>query len=176
MSVLAVCSCKKEPQQPEPTDVSAWKGVIINEIAAHDQTVDAETKVELLNTASAPVALDGLGLYITDEYFKDQRIWKPSAGATLAPGERLVISTADESLVTGISSAAQFVLKLAVEDGTEVDAFDRSQAFNDPAPDYPRGSYQRIPDGSGEWRNMTYNSVVRENKVFNVEDYRHTAI
>lgn len=175
LCLWAVASCKEE-QQPGPTDVSAWKGVIINEIAAHDQTVDAVTKVELLNTAASPVDLEGLGLYITDEYFTNQRIWKPAAGATLAPGERLVISTDDESLVTGISSSAQFVLKLAVEDGTEVDAFDRSQAFSDPAPAYPRGSYQRIPDGSGEWRNMTYNSMGRENKVFSLDDSHHNAI
>ena len=170
-----LCSCQEKPQK-DPTDVSAWKGLVINEIAAHDQTVDAETMVEILNTSSATVALDGLGLYITDEYFKDQRIWQPAAGEKLAPGERLVISTEDETLVTGISSAAQFILKLATEDKTPVDVFDRSQAFSEPAPAYPRGSYQRIPDGGESWRNMTFHSLGSENKVFSLADYSHTAI
>ena len=174
-TILAVCACHKNPD-PGPTDVSAWKGIVINEIAAHDQTVDAETKVELLNTGSATVDLTGLNLLITDEYFTGQSIWAAPAGAKLAAGERLVLSTEDESLRTGISSAAQFILKLAVEDGTAVDEFDRSKAFSEPAACFARGSYQRIPDGTGDWKNMTYASVGAGNKVFSLEDYHHTAI
>ena len=174
--LVAVCACHKTPDPPQPTDVSGWKGLVINEIAAHDQTADAATKVELLNTGSAPMDLSGLGLYITDEYFSGQSIWTAPAGAKLAAGERLVLSTDDESLRTGISSAAQFILKLAVEDGTAVDEFDRSKAFSDPSPAFPRGSYQRIPDGTGEWRNMTYNSMGRENKIFSLDDYHHNAV
>jgi hypothetical protein len=174
-ALLAAGACHEKPE-PGPTDVSAWKGLIINEIAAHDQTVDAVTKVELLNTGSAPMDLTGLGLYITDEYFTGQSIWAAPAGAKLAAGERLILSTDDETLRTGISSAAQFVLKLAVEDGTAVDVFDRSKAFSEPAACYTRGSYQRIPDGTGDWRNMTYNSIGGANKVFSVDDYRHTAV
>lgn len=172
----AVCACQEKPQPVEPTDVSAWKGLVINEISAHDETVDAVTKVELLNTSSGTMDLSGLGLYITDEYFTGQSIWAAPAGAKLSAGERLVLSTGDETLRTGISSAAQFILKLAVEDGTAVDEFDRSQAFADPAPAYPRGSYQRIPDGTGDWRNMTYNTTGWENKLFSPEDYHHTAV
>ena len=174
--LLTVCACKKTPEPPQPTDVSAWKGLVFNEIAAHDQTTDADSWVELENTASAAMDLTGIGLYITDEYFKDQRIWAAPSGTKLAPGERLVLSTKDESLVTGISSAAQFVLKLAVEDGTCIDEFDRSKAFSDPAAAYPRGSYQRIPDGTGDWKNMTFSSLGAENKVFSLDDYHRTAI
>lgn len=174
--LVAVCACQEKPKQPEPMDVSAWKGLVINEIAAHDEVVDGVTKVELLNTSSSSMDLKGLGLYITDEYFKDQRIWTPASGAKLAPGERIVISTEDETLVTGISSAAQFVLSLAVEDGTAVDVFDRSKTFSAPAACYARGSYQRIPDGSSTWKSLTYNSIGGENKIFSVDGYRHTAI
>ena len=132
--------------------------------------------MELLNTGSSAVDLAGLGLYITDEYFTGQSIWAAPAGAKLGAGERLVLSTDDESLRTGISSAARFVLKLAVEDGTAVDEFDLSKAFPDPAPCYARGSYQRIPDGTGDWKNMTYSSVGGENKVFSMDEYHRTAI
>ena len=34
-------------------DVNAFKGVVINEIAAHDQTTDAESWVEILNTGAS---------------------------------------------------------------------------------------------------------------------------
>ena len=172
----AVCVCQEKPQPEPPVYVSAWKGLVINEIAAHDETVDAVTKVELLNTTSGTMDLSGLGLYITDEYFTGQSIWAAAAGQKLAAGERLVLSTGDETLRTGISSAAQCILKLAVEDGTAVDEFDRSKAFADPAPAYPRGSYQRIPEGTGDWRNMTYNTMGRENKIFSLDDYHRTAI
>ena len=174
--LVAVSACHKTPDPVKPTDVSAWKGLVFNEIAAHDQTKDAETWVELVNTTSATMDLSGLGLYITDAYFKGQRIWQAASGAKLAAGERLVLSTADESLVTGISSADQLLLKLAVEDGTAVDEFDRSKAFAEPAAAFPRGSYQRIPDGTGDWKNMTYNSIGKENKVFSLADYKHTAV
>ena len=102
----AVCACQEKPQPEPPVDVSAWKGLVINEIAAHDETVDAVTKVELLNTTSETMDLSGLGLYITDEYFTGQSIWAAAAGQKLAAGERLVLSTGDETLRTGISSAA----------------------------------------------------------------------
>ena len=172
--VLIMASCDKN-KEIAPTDVSAWKGVVLNEIAAHDEN-GTETWIELLNTGSAAVDLAGLGLYITDEYFTGQSIWQASENQKLGAGERLILSTSDETLRTGISSAAQFVLKLAVEDGTAVDEFDRSKTLTEPASCYARGSYQRIPDGGEVWKDMPYNSRNTANKVFSLEDYKHTAI
>ena len=34
--LMAACACHKTPDPPQPTDVSAWKGLVFNEIAAHD--------------------------------------------------------------------------------------------------------------------------------------------
>ena len=143
---LTLLACTPKETPAEKTDLTPYNGLVLNEIAAHDQTADAETWVEILNTSSSEVALKGLELYITDEYFHDQSIWKAADGAKLGAGERMVLSTADESLVTGISSASDFTLRLGVKDGT-VDEFDRSKAFENPAAAYPRGSYQRVPDG-----------------------------
>lgn len=156
-------------------DVSAWKGLIINEISAHDQTQDAETWIELLNTGSGEIDLNGLGLYITDEYFKNQSIWQAAEGQKLGAGERLVLSTKDEALRTGISSAAEFVLKLGIKD-TAVDEFDRDKSLEKSAPAYARGSYQRIPDGSGTWKNITYASRGKENYIFNFKDFKSNAV
>lgn len=166
--VLALASGCRKPHGPQgPTDVSAWKGVVINEIAAHDEIMDADSWVELLNTSSSTVDLTGLGLYLTDSYFNGKKVYAAPSGMKLAAGERLLISTADESLVTGIASDAPFVLKLAVTDGTPVDTFDRDMAFPaHPAAVTAAGSYQRIPDGAAAWRNLTYASPNRENRLF----------
>lgn len=152
-------------------DVSHLQGVLINEIAAHDQTKDAETWVEILNTAPQPIDISGLGLYLTDQYFNAKCLYTAPEGKSLSPGERLLLSTSDESLVTGIASDSEFELKLATAPGAKaVDSFVRSSAFGAAAaPQTERGSYQRIPDGSSSWRNLTYSSRGRENAIFDLE-------
>lgn len=175
-ALCCLCCIACDPTTDTPADLSAYKGLIINEISAHDQVSGAETWVELLNTSTAPIELSGLGLYITDEYFTAQSIWSAPQGKKLDAGERLLLSTADDGLRTGVSSASCFVLKLAVEDGSAVDEFDRDKVFENPAACYSRGSYQRMPDGSGTWRNMPYTTRGSENKAFDAEAYRHTAI
>lgn len=172
---LALSCDKKKETPPEEIDVTPFKGLVINEIAAHDEITDAETWVELLNTTGAPISLDGLHLYVTDEYFTDQSIWKAPSGARLGAGERLVLSTADESLVTGVSSASDFVLRLGIKEGT-VDEFARNKSFETPAAAYARGSYQRIPDGGASWRNLTYSSRAQENRIFSLDDYHRNAV
>ena len=172
---LTLLACTPKETPAEKTDLTPYNGLVLNEIAAHDQTADAETWVEILNTSSSEVALKGLELYITDEYFHDQSIWKAADGAKLGAGERMVLSTADESLVTGISSASDFTLRLGVKDGT-VDEFTLSKDFETPAAAYARGSYQRMPDGGDSWRNLTYHSRARENKIFSLDDYHRNAV
>ena len=175
LSLALSCSQKEKTPGKEAPDLTPYKGLVINEIAAHDEVADAQSWVEIVNTSAADISLKGLQLYITDEYFTDQSIWKAADDALLAAGERLVLSTADESLVTGISSAAQFVLRLGVEEGV-VDEFDRSKAFENPAAAYPRGSYQRVPDGGDSWKSLTYNTLGGENKVFSLDDYHRNAV
>ena len=172
---LTLLACTPKETPAEKTDLTPYNGLVLNEIAAHDQTADAETWVEILNTSSSEVALKGLELYITDEYFHDQSIWKAADGAKLGAGERMVLSTSDESLVTGISSASDFTLRLGVKDGT-VDEFTLSKDFETPAAAYARGSYQRMPDGGDSWRNLTYHSRARENKIFSLNDYHRNAV
>jgi hypothetical protein len=170
LAVLAT-GCK-DPADPGK-EVEQYEGLVINEIAAHDEITDGITWVEILNTTDKAISLEGIGLYITDAYFKNRSIW--SGSGSLAAGARLIVTTEDESLVTGIASDAQFVLKLGTQDAA-VDEFDRAATFAEPKACYKRGSYQRIPDGSATWKNMTYHSRGGENVVFKLEDYKHTAI
>ena len=177
--VLMASNCNKTPTPagPQPADVTPWKGLVINEIAAHDQTVDAISWVEIANTSSETVSLAGVGLFITDAYFNDRQIY--TGAGSLAPGEHMVVSTDEGTLGTGIASDAQFVLRLGTkatdefEAGT-VDVFDRSKDCEKVLTN--RGTYQRIPDGTGAWRTLTYPSPARVNEVFDVSATKHTAI
>ena len=65
-------------------DVNAFKGVVINEIAAHDQTTDAESWVEILNTGAESVDVSGLGLFLTDQYFSCKCLYTAPAGTVLS--------------------------------------------------------------------------------------------
>lgn len=170
---LAV-SCNRG--KPKVEELSSLKGIVINEIAAHDETTDAESWVELYNSSSGDINITGLGLYIWDEYFNGRNIWSAAQGTVLKKGERLVVTTKDGGLNTGISSAAEFTLKLSTASGGEVDSFTRSTSLQVPANTYARGSYQRIPDGGDNWKNLSYNSMNRENKILNLDDYNRVGV
>lgn len=167
--LLLLFSCETVP--PKPADMTPWEGLVINEISAHDQTVDAVSWVELLNTSDSDISLEGTGLFITDQYFDGRQIYTGSG--SLAPGERIVISTAEGSLTTGIASNDQFILRLGTADGT-IDSFSRAEDCE--ATLTERGTYQRIPDGNGGWRTLTYPSPGRVNEVFDLDATKHTAI
>ena len=162
---FAVFSCQQVGPEKDYT------GVVINEIAAHDQTVDAETWVELYNAGSKTVELEGLQLFVTDQYFTDLSIWEGEG--SLEPGGRLVLSSADRSLVTGFASNVDFTLRLGTAK-TTADKFLRSQ--DSPATLCDRGSYQRIPDGTGEWKALPYSSRDKENELFDFTAVPRTAI
>ncbi|MBR4133409.1 MAG: hypothetical protein IKU04_02675 [Bacteroidales bacterium] len=157
IALLLASACDKEKEG----SASKYKGLVINEISGHDESGD-ESWVEILNTGDFPVSLDGVGLYLTDRYSRDKCVWS-AAGGELAAGERLVVSTKDDGLATGIISSAEFTLRLGTSDDS-ADEFLRSRDLE--AIQYARGSYQRIPDGTGEWRNMTYPSKGKVNEVF----------
>lgn len=169
VAVCCQCTANKPDQQPdpsaEPVDITPYKGLIINEVAAHDEIDGGESWIELLNGSSATVDLKEVGIYLYDEYFEGKELWK-GTDATLAAGERLVLRTADESLKTGFASNADFKLRLGVGEA-DIDVFERSKAFAEPKAIGERGSYQRIPDGGADWRNLTYSSPGRGNEVFN---------
>jgi hypothetical protein len=156
------------------TNLKKYTGLVINEVAGHEQTTDAESWVEILNTSSESIKLDGLSLYLFDQYFNGKAIYTGSG--SLAAGARLVLTTTDESLSSGFASNAQFKLVLGTAKNKVVDEFSRETAFATPSACYVRGSYQRIPDGIGEWKNLSYTSKGEENKVFALSDYKNNAV
>lgn len=173
-STLALAaSCQTGCTGGKGGGISGLDGVLVNEIAAHDQTVDAATCVELLNSSSRDIDISGVSLYLTDQYFDRKCIYTAPEGTVLSPGERLCLSTSDETLLTGIASDSDFTLKLALSaSGKAIDEFSPLKAFGKVSVQTARGSYQRIPDGAPEWRNLTYSSPGRENAVFDLDGTR----
>ena len=156
-------------------DLTRFSGVVINEVAAHDERTDAESWVELVNTSSGTVDLSGLGLFLYDEYFDGMNI-HDFAGQSLSAGERMVLSTADDGLRTGFASDAQFELRLAPDrSGEAVDSFSRD-AISSPGALPVAGSYQRIPDGNGTWTSSPAASRGKANLILSLENTKHNAI
>ena len=165
---ICMFACKPIPQV-DPAE--SFKGVVMNEIAAHEDSEGFDTWVEIVNTTDKEISLEGLQLFITDDYFKNQSIG--SLSGALASGERKVVSTADQALRTGIASNAPFTLVLGPDAQHPVDSYERPADAR--ALGY-FGSYQRIPDGTGEWKYVTYSSEGRANELFDLSKTRPTAV
>lgn len=152
LGILAVCQtgCK----EPNPGDTAAsgnFAGLVISEIAANEMHEGYDTWVEICNTSNNDINLTGLGLFVFDEYFDGKKIASLD-GKALRAGNRLVVSTADETVVTGLSSSSEFklVLGTAATSGI-VDQFSRSEAGVAKAHS-KYGSYQKLPEKDGEWK------------------------
>ena len=164
LAVLAP-SCNKNEDKN-----SKYAGIVLNEIAPHEES-ELDSWVELVNTSGKDISLDGLSLFITDSYFDGQNIARLSG--TLAAGDRLVVSTSDESLRTGFSSDAAFSLVLGASADSALDRFDHKEG--DPSLGY-FASWQRIPDGTGDFRRLTYSSPRKENAIFDISKTKPTAV
>ncbi len=159
-------------EKADPFSVKEYTDLVINEVSAHDDRDDVDTWVEIVNNSQQDKDLSKLSLYLTDEYFDGRQI-ASFEGKTLKPGERLVVATTDEALNTGISSAADFSLVLALApDNGIVDKFERADMGRLALP----GSYQRIPDLTGDWKRTPAASKGRENRVLTLENTKPNAI
>ena len=147
-------------------------GLIINEVAAHDEKKNTNSWVEIVNTSQESKDISSLGLYLFDEYFEGRLLTK-FEGITLEPGGRLVVSTEDGSLNTGFASNdnLSLVLGLSSKKG-KVDEFIRGDLKKLPLV----GSYQRIPDLSGEWQATPAASKGKENIILSLENTKPNAI
>lgn len=167
LALLALVACNKD----KGGAAAKYKGIVLNEIAPHEDVKDIATFVEIVNSSEKPISLDGLSLFITDNYFTSQNIAELSG--SLAAGERKVLSSEDGSLRTGFASNVAFKLVLGPSDSEPVDSFEHKES------DPKLGnfaSWQRIPDGTGEIRKLTYSSKGRENTIFDISKTRSTAV
>ena len=144
-----ITGCK----EPDPVNISSsaadYEGLIISEVAANEEKDEMPTWVEIYNTSEKDLDLTGVGLFIFDEYFKGKELTSLS-GRTLRAGRRMILSTADETLITGFSSTADFTLVLGTSATDVVDKFSRSE--NVAGKDHTKyGSYQKMPEIGGSW-------------------------
>ena len=172
LAVVALAAGCKEDPAPNPYATDAYQGVVINEISAHDEQKDVDTWIEIANTSSNDIDISNLNLYLSDEFF-DGRALADFTGKTLKAGEKMVFSTSDETLRNGFASNADFTLVLGVT-ATEgvLDKFEKGEMKKLPVP----GSYQRLPDGTGEWKHTPSASKGRENRVLTLENTTTNAI
>lgn len=167
--VAIVTGCKEEP---DPFAVEAFQGVFMNEVAAHDEIKDGASWVELINTSDKDVDLSKFNIFLSDEYF-DGRVLSDLSGKVIKAGEKMVLSTEDESLRNGFASDANFtlVLGMAADKGV-LDKFEKGELKKLPVV----GSYQRLPDGSGEWTHTPAASKGRDNRVLSLENTKPNAM
>ncbi len=149
-----------------------YTGLIINEVAAHDEKKNCDSWVEIVNNSQETKDLSSLGIYLFDEYFEG-RLLTNFEGQSLGAGERLIVSTGDGGFNTGFASNAKFslVLGLSSKKGI-VDKFSRGELKKLPLV----GSYQRIPDLSGEWQMTPAASKGKENIILSLENTKPNAI
>ena len=159
-------------QTDEPFSTAAYSDIVINEVASNDGKLYVDTWVEIANNSAQEVDLSKLSLYLFDDYFDGRQI-ATFEGKKLQPKERLVVSTADESLNTGFSDAGDFSLVLGLE-ATKgiVDKFELGDKGKLSLP----GSFQRMPDMTGEWKNTPAASIGQENRVLTLENTKPNAI
>lgn len=149
LTALAVVLIGCEDNRYVPTE--DFQGLRITEVAANGEKVMMDSWVELHNTTSRNMELKGLGLYLFDEDSDGEEITILDDVIVMA-GRRIVLSTADMSLLKGFSSDKDFelVLGTSAKDNV-VDRFSRSR---DGSGNSTRkyGSYQRLPEEGDQWK------------------------
>ena len=159
-------------QTEDPYSTKAYTDLVINEVAANDGNKYADTWVEIANNSATEVDLSKLSLYLFDDYFEGRQI-ASFEGKKLQPKERLVVSTADESLNTGFSLDGHYTIKLGMTPTSGiVDEFAPGNLGKLSLP----GSYQRMPDMTGEWKNSPAASKGLENRILTLETTKPNAI
>ena len=153
-----------EAREPDPDEF--FQGIVINEVAAHADVSGFDSWVEIVNTTDRQIALGGLSLFLSGQKVAD-------LSGNLAAGARKVLSTADGSLSTAFASNSTFTLVLGQEATNPTDTYVHGSG----TPSLGMfASYQRIPDGTGEWKRLTYSSPGSENEIFDISKTKHTAV
>ena len=143
LAVMAAgCDKEKGPSSKN------YSGLMITEVAANADKPATASWVEIYNSSKKDLSLSGLGLYVFDDDSEGEELTIMDDRMILA-GERLVFSTADMTLVRGISSESDFEIVLGMSADKEIiDRFSRSKVAG---PTERFGSYQKIPEKGGDW-------------------------
>ena len=150
---------QKPDEQPgeTPDQKPEYSGpaVVFNEFYGAGE--DNEKYIELYNLTDAEVSLEGYAIYKDEEY--DEAAWVGTADLKIpAKGVYLILGakgTTETGFNSGFSSKKSVRMDLFDPSGNLIDAFQRGQkedAWGGQSLDNWKGSWSRIPDGTGEFK------------------------
>lgn len=155
-AAMTAVSCVKDEQnpdalvpEPEPEVVYDYSKLVLNELSGAGE--DNEKFFELYNTGSQEIDLAGVMINKDEELtwtgVKGQKI--PANGFFAIVGAK---GTTAEGFKSGFSAKKSVIVELFAPDGTKLDTFQRGEkgnAWGDQGLDNNKGSWSRIPDGTG---------------------------
>ncbi len=155
-AAMTAVSCVKDEQnpdalvpEPEPEVVYDYSKLVLNELSGAGE--DNEKFFELYNTGSQEIDLAGVTINKDEELtwtgVKGQKI--PANGFFAIVGAK---GTTAEGFKSGFSAKKSVIVELFAPDGTKLDTFQRGEkgnAWGDQGLDNNKGSWSRIPDGTG---------------------------
>lgn len=155
-AAMTAVSCVKDEQnpdalvpEPEPEVVYDYSKLVLNELSGAGE--DNEKFFELYNTGSQEIDLAGVTINKDEELtwtgVKGQKI--PANGFFAIVGAK---GTTAEGFKSGFSAKKSVIVELFAPDGTKLDTFQRGEkgnAWGDQSLDNNKGSWSRIPDGTG---------------------------
>ena len=157
LATMAAVSCVKDEQnpdalvpEPEPEVVYDYSKLVLNELSGAGE--DNEKFWELYNTGD--VEIDLKGVYIN----KDEELaWTGAEGVKIpAKGFYAIVGakgTTPDGFSSGFSAKKSVIVELYAPDGKKLDTFQRGEkgegAWGDQGLDNNKGSWSRIPDGTG---------------------------
>ena len=157
IAAALLVSCKEDPGEKEVPG-----GPVINEISFRGD-LGKIAVVEILNTSSSSIDLTGYTLSIASGA-ESRSI---SFTKTLGGFKRLLVKSGTDYSELSINGQVRVTLLKGDE---TVDSFESDGTV--PA---RFGSWQRIPDGKGEWEKFTYSSPGQENSVMSLDNTHHIA-
>ena len=155
-ATMAAVSCVKDEQNPdalvpapEPEVVYDYSKLVLNELSGAGE--DNEKFWELYNTGDQEIDLAGVTINKDEELawtgVKGQKI--PAKGFFAIVGAK---GTTADGFKSGFSAKKSVIVELYAPDGTKLDTFQRGEkgsAWGDQGLDNNKGSWSRIPDGTG---------------------------
>ncbi len=145
---LVISGKPNKPAEP----VIDYHNLVFNEIYGAGE--DNEKFMELYNNGEVELSLEGVIIN------KDEELsWTGKAGEVIpAKGHFLIVGAKNTNpeggFSSGLSSKKSLILELFDAKGNKLDTFQRGQkgtGWGDEALDNNKGSWSRIPDGTGDW-------------------------
>jgi hypothetical protein len=125
-----------------------WAAIVLNEVCGSQ--IPDDDWVEFFNNSDAEVDISGMMLI--KDGATTAPIWTAPAGTKMAAKSYKVVATlpTGSGLLAGISNTKVVKLELTTPTGTVISSFEKT-ASNFPTGHPTDGSYQRIPNATGDW-------------------------